>query len=478
MASVTVPYVGVTVEGLEEEFVGELREKLGLPAASVRVVSHGVVRFDASCAPERLCVLRGVERVCAAVGEARDMPHDEEGASETVRRHMREWSNGWARAEAVLRAFREAEGAPLPEKPTFRATVRRKGKHAWRSPFLQGHLGAAAIEASGGWPVELREQQAQVYADVVPRADLRAASDARLAAARERALAEVEEEREARGWTDAEVELERKRRTRAAAKKEREATATATAPSELLVGLELFGPERARHRNRDTSTGYEPVTALAPPLAYLLGRVVSPRAGETVLDPMCGVATTLIEAAAEQPGARYVGVDLSEESVAQGRLNAAAAVAAAGGGAPLPVQLHVADARQMTPEPVPPASVDCVLTDPPFGHRHLTFSQVSSLYPLVLRQMVIAMRPGARAAVLTSQRKIMTRAVDAEREHLELVRERPVVVGGMDAFVFVLRRTGSAAPGPMTELVVRKQAEERQRRGWGRKRKAAEENDK
>ncbi|MBD0741683.1 TRM11 family methyltransferase [Streptomyces sp. CBMA152] len=84
--------------------------------------------------------------------------------------------------------------------------------------------------------------------------------------------------------------------------------------------------------------------------------------GDLVLDPMCGIGTTLVEAI--HLGRSALGVEYEPKWVHLARLNAASAVSEGGTGT-----VHCGDARQLTS--LIPASlqgvVDLVVTSPPYG---------------------------------------------------------------------------------------------------------------
>ncbi|GAB3951220.1 hypothetical protein GCM10029976_087250 [Kribbella albertanoniae] len=93
------------------------------------------------------------------------------------------------------------------------------------------------------------------------------------------------------------------------------------------------------------------VGSLHPPVAAAMARLAGLAAGQRVLDPFCGAGTVLLEARAVQPGATYLGSDLSSAAIAAARANSAA------------VRWQVGDAARLT------GSVDRILTNPPWGVR-------------------------------------------------------------------------------------------------------------
>ncbi|MCC3762635.1 hypothetical protein K3N28_06065 [Glycomyces sp. TRM65418] len=89
------------------------------------------------------------------------------------------------------------------------------------------------------------------------------------------------------------------------------------------------------------------------------------KAGDTILDPMCGVGTSVIEAI--QQGRNAYGVDLEPEWVELARANIEAAMAAHPGSWGEVVQGDAADLALLLDGTRLRAPVDMVLTSPPYG---------------------------------------------------------------------------------------------------------------
>ncbi|MGW4470916.1 TRM11 family SAM-dependent methyltransferase [Nonomuraea sp. NPDC004354] len=121
---------------------------------------------------------------------------------------------------------------------------------------------------------------------------------------------------------------------------------------EAVIGLRIAG--RPLHR-RPYKIGTVPGT-LHPPVAAAMVRLAGLERARTVLDPCCGAGTTLIEARAAAPSARYLGADLSPAAV---RVAAGNAAAGAGAG----IGWLAADAGRI---PLPAGSVDVALVNPPW----------------------------------------------------------------------------------------------------------------
>ena len=133
--------------------------------------------------------------------------------------------------------------------------------------------------------------------------------------------------------------------------------------SELSVWpvAQAHGREQRRHRYLPDSSAHP--GKMLPALAReAICRYTS--SGDLVLDPMCGIGTTLVEAV--HLGRRAVGIELESRWAAIAEANIAHAVAAGGSGDAL---VDVADARNLTEVLAGfEGAFSLVLTSPPYGH--------------------------------------------------------------------------------------------------------------
>jgi len=102
-------------------------------------------------------------------------------------------------------------------------------------------------------------------------------------------------------------------------------------------------------------------SAMPPKLARCIVNLAQPRAGELVLDPFCGTASTLIEAGLI--GCKVVGFDAQRRMV-RGSLRNLAYYGVQ------PDGMAVADAKNL-----PVINVDCIVTDPPYGRSATTLGR-------------------------------------------------------------------------------------------------------
>merc|ERR1712182_50343 len=116
--------------------------------------------------------------------------------------------------------------------------------------------------------------------------------------------------------------------------------------SELLVDMPLLFQGAVRIGGGEICEA-----GLSAPVAWAMARSAELTPGERVLDPMCGKAVILIEAAISWPACHFVGVDIDADQVRGAEHNVA--MLASTGGVTL-VDLLRGDARSL---PLPTASV-------------------------------------------------------------------------------------------------------------------------
>jgi 23S rRNA G2445 N2-methylase RlmL len=140
--------------------------------------------------------------------------------------------------------------------------------------------------------------------------------------------------------------------------------------------------------------------SLRPTVAAALCWIAAARPGEVVLDPMCGVGTILAEQWELGRGkVQVIGGDLEKLAVENARANLLRLGCEA--------EVQVWDARRL---PLPDASVDHVLCNPPFGKQLSTVREVGPLYRDALREMNRVLRPGGQAVLLASESALLAQA--------------------------------------------------------------------
>lgn len=156
--------------------------------------------------------------------------------------------------------------------------------------------------------------------------------------------------------------------------------------------------------------------ALKPPVAAAMLRLAAVAAGQTVLDPCCGTGTILLEAAAV--GAVPAGGDLDAQAVQAARANMRAA------GAHFRVDQW--DARRLS---LPDHSIDAVVSNLPWGRQVMVDDVLADLYDEIAYEIERVLRPGGRAALLTTSPDLLRfkALTPAARREISLFGQTPQI---------------------------------------------------
>ncbi len=160
--------------------------------------------------------------------------------------------------------------------------------------------------------------------------------------------------------------------------------------SDLLCGLRL-SDRTMRHRSYQLG---HVEAVLRPSAAAAMVLLSQPTPDDVFVDPMCGSGTILFERALAESSQKILGGDIDLERLSLCERNLAQ----------FPqrerVQCGYWDARKL---PLEDASVDKIVTNPPFGKQISDPRAVQALYPGVFREMDRVLKPGGRLVVISSE---------------------------------------------------------------------------
>jgi 23S rRNA G2445 N2-methylase RlmL len=161
-----------------------------------------------------------------------------------------------------------------------------------------------------------------------------------------------------------------------------------------------------RHRNYKLE---HIAASLRPTVAAAMVRLAGIGPGMTVLDPMCGAGTILAEAVdvarkRSQGGPiTIIGGDVDPNAVFVASQN----LQKLG-----PVELARWDATAL---PLERASVDRIVSNPPFGKQLSSIEQIGPLYEAASAEWDRLLRPGGRAVLLAMEQEGLRRVLLARR---------------------------------------------------------------
>jgi 23S rRNA G2445 N2-methylase RlmL len=147
------------------------------------------------------------------------------------------------------------------------------------------------------------------------------------------------------------------------------------------------------------------------------------------LDPMFGAGTTLIERALAGRYVQLLGGDISPEAVATAQANV--------GSKYKPIEIQEWDARNL---PLDADSVTAVTCNLPFGVQISTPEENRRLYPAVVKELKRVMAIGARAALLSSDMRAITRALERTSGMYVDVQHTVIILGRRAHIVVIQKR--------------------------------------
>jgi 23S rRNA G2445 N2-methylase RlmL len=193
---------------------------------------------------------------------------------------------------------------------------------------------------------------------------------------------------------------------------------------DLVVGLRISD---ASMRHRDYKEVHLPAS-LRPTLAAAMVWLSQPRDGDVFMDPMCGVGTIIIERAIMARYQQIVGGDSDVAAVRATVENI--------GPKHKPRQIFHWDATQL---PLESESIDCVVTNLPWGVRVGRPQDAPGLYERFFGELDRVLSPRGRAVVLSTQRRLI-RDLLRDRPALRVANEHAVDVLGRGARIIVIER--------------------------------------
>jgi len=181
-------------------------------------------------------------------------------------------------------------------------------------------------------------------------------------------------------------------------------------------------------RQRDYKAANLPAS-LRPSIARAMALLSRMGDADVVLDPMCGAGTILIERALAGRYGKLLGGDINPEAVDAARTNL--------GPKHKPWELSIWDATRL---PVPDASVDRIITNPPWGRQVGSRAENVPLYQGFLREAIRVLKDSGLIVLISSEWSLL-RMTLAQLPELGVVRTvKNVSVLGWNADIVVIAK--------------------------------------
>lgn len=139
--------------------------------------------------------------------------------------------------------------------------------------------------------------------------------------------------------------------------------------------------------------------SLRPTLAAAMVRLAETKPGQVLLDPLCGAGSILAEQLARrEKNIEIWGGDIDLRAIRAAEINLRRLGQA---------KLSRWDAGRL---PLPDASVDRIVSNPPFGKQLSTPEEVGPLYRRLLPELARVLKPDGRAVLLVSETALLNEA--------------------------------------------------------------------
>ncbi|KAG9072413.1 hypothetical protein KI688_000184 [Linnemannia hyalina] len=171
-------------------------------------------------------------------------------------------------------------------------------------------------------------------------------------------------------------------------------------------------------------------TSLRIEIAYSLLALADPKPGEVVVDTCSGVGTIPIVGAVHYPESWFTGLEVQPCNVERAAQNAKEMIEK--------VDRHHGQERAAAKSE---AGTSRTIVHLPWGKREFSHVYNCKLYPRLIREIIRLLRVNGRALLITGERKLLLRQLDAPfaRPHLKLLQTREITIG-YKVMVFELLR--------------------------------------
>ena len=227
----------------------------------------------------------------------------------------------------------------------------------------------------------------------------------------------------------------------------------------MLYGISVISDLHVRNR---ISTQYS--TILNNCICFLVGKMANICDNMVVMDPMCGLGSTIIEckmAFHNLRNVKYIGSDIELKAIKQAKKNAKYCGIQVnengddddGDGDNIDfkqcdmMEFHNWDIVKLSDNEIKDECVDIMISDLPFGHKCGTHKTNRKLYPLMLESMNRILKLNGKALLITMERKLLIKLLDTNDKQWKYDTIE-IDVGGFDALLFIITKIGKYQDEP------------------------------
>lgn len=194
----------------------------------------------------------------------------------------------------------------------------------------------------------------------------------------------------------------------------------------VYIGIDLTGFASLHRR---FYRKYVHPSMLNPVIANAMLNLAGVKDGFTVLDPMCGSGTILIECKLRFPNTKCIGFDINPSHIQGAYINSRSAG--------VKVMLDVTDICSLRNR-LKPETADVVITNPPYGIRERPVGgSLEDIYHCLFELSSYSLKRGGKICLITPRRALMNNIMK-EYSSLKLVKKVKVIEGGMESYIYLL----------------------------------------
>lgn len=199
-------------------------------------------------------------------------------------------------------------------------------------------------------------------------------------------------------------------------------------------------------------------TTLRCTISYAMLTIAELCPGDVVLDPLCGTGSIIVQGQLHWPSCYFIGADNHEQ--ARMRCLANLEHLATLRGSEYPSCFITQDS---TCSPFRDGSVDCVVSDLPFGKKMGSALDNLLLYPALLNEWARVCAPpsdqyrGGRCVLLSQDNRCMTATLRTLGVYWQKVSSVAINMGSLHPMITLLQRTAIPYTGPATPPISKRQ---------------------